>query len=150
MGKDIIYNILVVIIVLCVLCVFFGRLILVFIIRHTNTETQKCKKCKGVMTAVESLLYLIPVHFDDEHEESAKYYIQNAKPIADDSQIPSGNRACYLHVFQCQDCGYKNISIVDFLKVREKEMIKGGEIYPYEEFEHFIRNRYIKEEQDVC
>lgn len=148
MGKDIIYNIFSVIIVLMLLFIFFGRLIMVLIIRFANTETQKCKKCKGVMTAVESFLYLIPVYFDDEHEESAQYYIQNAKPISDDSQIPSGNRACYLHVFQCQNCGHKNISIVDFLKVREKQVIKGGEIYPYGEFEHFIRNRQIGEEQD--
>lgn len=148
MVVDIIDNILLIVIILLLIFMVLGRLIIYLVVRFSDTETQKCKKCKGVMTDIESFLYLIPVYFDDDHEESAEYYIKNAKRIKDDSQIPSGNRACHLYVFQCQNCGHKNISIIDFLKVREKEIIKGGEIYPYGEFEYFIKNSKIEEEQD--
>lgn len=91
--------------------------------------------CKGKMINVISYLYLIPVHFDEEHEESVAYYLNNAVSIESMEQIPNGNRACYMHVFQCQDCARRVVSVVDFLKVRDNVVIKGGDIYPYEEFQ---------------
>ena len=129
-----------VLVILIVVLIFIVLPILVFIANHSNTETQKCKKCKGEMVAIKSYEYLIPAHFDEEHEESADYYIQNAKPIKDSSEIPAGNRACYIHLFQCQSCGHKNVSVVDFLKVRDQEFLRGGDIYPYEEFKYFLEN----------
>ena len=79
------------------------------------------------------------MHRQQEHEESAEYYISNAKRIESEEQIPNGNRACRMYVFQCQDCGHKMVSVVDFLKVRENELIKGGDIYPYEKFQYFFQ-----------
>ena len=98
----------------------------------------KCEQCKTKMEDVSSYLYLIPVHIDDKHEESAEYYIKNAIPIQSKEQIPTGNRACYMYVFQCPQCGHRKVSIVDFLNVRGQELVKGGDIYPYEKFEQFF------------
>ena len=127
-------------VILLVVLIFIVIPILVFIAKHSDGETQKCKKCKGEMIAVKSYEYLIPARFDEEHEESVDYYIQNVKPIKDSSEIPAGNRACYIHLFQCQGCGHKNVSVVDFLKVRDQEILKGGDIYPYEDFKYFLEN----------
>lgn len=127
-------------VILLVVLKFIVLPILVFIVNHSDGETQKCKKCKGKMIVIKSYLYLIPAEFDEEHEECADYYIQNVKPIKDTGDIPAGNRACYIHLFQCQGCGHKNVSVVDFLKVREMEAVKGGDIYPYEEFKYFLEN----------
>ncbi len=35
-------------------------------------------------------------------------------------------------------CGHKKVSVVDFLKVRENELVKEGDIYPYEKFREFL------------
>lgn len=45
-----------------------------------------------------------------------------------------------MFVFQCQSCGHKKVSVVDFLKVRDNELVKGGDIYPYEKFREFSIN----------
>lgn len=56
-------------------------------------------------------------------EKSAGYYLNNATPIENTEQIPSGNRACRMFIFQCQSCGFKKFSIVDFLKVRDYDFL---------------------------
>ena len=53
-------------------------------------------------------------------------------------QIPNGKCACYMYVFQCQGCGYKEVSIVDFLQVLDNMIVKGGGTYPYETFREFL------------
>lgn len=73
-------------------------------------------------------------------EKSAEYYLNNATSIENTEQIPSGNRACRMFIFQCQSCGFKKVSIVDFLKVRDYEIVKSGDIYPYEKFRNFFNN----------
>ncbi len=104
-----------------------------------DKSMKKCKKCKGDMVNTVSYLYLLPLIFDHGHEESAQYYLQKAIKIDSMEQIPKGNRACYMNVFQCQNCADKLVSIVDFLKVREDAVIKGGGVYPYELFDAFFR-----------
>lgn len=140
---DIIFAIIgIVIIAFPVIVRFLVIPILNYIVRHSNSDTQKCKMCKGEMVDIESFLYLIPVCFNNKYKESAEYYKRNFRRITDTSQIPSGNRACRLFVFQCKSCGYKNVSIVDFLQVRGRELLQGGNIYPYEEFREYIeKNR---------
>lgn len=114
-----------------------------FINNHLlNHETIKCKQCKGEMTSRKQYLALIPAYFDDEHEETAEYYINNITPISDESEIPTGRRDCCIHVFQCGNCGNKLISVVDFLKVRDKILVKGGDTYPYEHFRKHIENYF--------
>lgn len=117
---------------------FFRPLVSNALLAMSGKSAEKCKKCKGKMVDTACFLYLIPVQFDQEHEESAEYYISNATRIDHEEQIPSGNRACRMYVFQCQECGHQMVSVVDFLKVRETELIKGGNMYPYEKFQHFF------------
>lgn len=101
-------------------------------------KEDKCSLCNGSMEIIQSYLCLIPVYLDDEHEESADYYLKNAKRIDDMEKIPNGNRSCYMHIMQCKNCGHKEVGIIDFLKVREDILLKGAEIYPYEKFQHFF------------
>ena len=117
---------------------FFRPLLSRILLKIGEEQAEKCEMCKGKMVDTHSYLYLIPVKFGDEHEESAEYYINNAVQIESVEQIPNGNRACRMYVFQCQVCGHKMVSVVDFLKVRENELIKGGDVYPYEKFQYFF------------
>lgn len=119
---------------------FFHPLIFRTLLKSAEKRAEKCEVCKGKMVDTISYLYLIPAKFDDEHEESAEYYIHNGTRIESTEQIPNGNRACRMYVFQCQSCAHKKVSVVDFLKVRENELIKAGDIYPYEKFQAFFSN----------
>lgn len=116
--------------------------LLYFINKHTESETMKCKQCKGIMTSNQQYLALLPIMFDETHEESAVYYQNNTVPIEDEEQIPTGRRACYMNIFQCGSCTNKMVSVIDFLKVRDQYLIKGGDTYPYEEFRTYIENRF--------
>lgn len=102
------------------------------------TDDPKCSKCKGSMQMESENLYVLPVSFGDEHPENAEYYIKNAVQIADEQEIPTGRRACYIRVFRCGDCGFRNVSVIDFLKVREDQLLKGAACYTYEEFRDFL------------
>ena len=102
------------------------------------TDNPKCSKCKGPMHLEREHLYLLPISFDEEHEESAEYYLSNAVRIDSGEEIPTGRRACYINVFRCDDCSHREISVVDFLKVREDELPKSAGCYPYEQFEEFL------------
>lgn len=115
--------------------------IIYFFTRFINTEKIKCKKCKGTMTSSKSYLYLLPVYFDDLHAENAEYYLNNTIPIDNEEDIPIGRRACYFHLFQCDGCSNRSISVVDFLKVRDQKVIKGGDVYPYEKFSSMLCDR---------
>lgn len=116
----------------------FRPLIMKAAMKIGEKTTDRCKLCKGELVESTSYLCLLPVMFGDSHEESAEYYLENAKLIEDLSQIPNGKRACYMYVFQCQGCGYKEVSVVDFLQVRDNMVIKGGGTYPYEKFGEFL------------
>lgn len=99
---------------------------------------EKCKECKGKMVEAGEHLYLLPVKLSEKHEESAEYYIRNAKKIQSTDEIPSGTRACRMFIFECQNCGHKIVSVVDFLHVRGSEVLEGGDIYPFDKFKDFF------------
>lgn len=124
-----------IIVVIIVVWRFFGGAILRKIMEAEDKKGLSCDVCKEKMENTSSHLYLIPVHFDQKHDERAEYYVANARPIADREQIPSGQRACWMHIFTCGKCGRKKVSIVDFLRVRDQDLLKGGDIYPYEKFQ---------------
>ena len=87
---------------------------------------------------LDTTLYLIPVQFDHTYTKSAEYYINNTTPIASEEEIPSGNRAVRMTILMCRNCGAKEVVVVDFLKVRDSEVFKGCEVYPYEKFKEFF------------
>lgn len=121
---------------------FFIPLLNKLILKGSEKLGNKCKICKEKMIETQSDLYLIPARIDDVHEESSAYYLKNATPIQDRDQIPTGNRACIITVYRCPSCGYRDVSVVDFLRVRDMEIIKGGDVYPYEEFKDFLSGSY--------
>lgn len=105
------------------------------------TDEAKCSKCKGLMQTESTYLYLLPISFGVEHEECAEYYLNNAVPINDEEEIPTGRRACYIKVLRCGDCSRREVSVIDFLKVREDEVPKSAGRYPYEQFQEFLNKR---------
>lgn len=117
---------------------FFRPLIFRALLKSAEKDAETCEMCKGKMVDTTSYLYLLPVQFSEEHEESAEYYLNNAVRIESTEQIPNGNRACYMYVFQCQSCGHRIVSVVDFLQVRDSQLIKAGDVYPYEDFQEFF------------
>ena len=121
---------------------FFFPLLKNLILKGSEKVGNKCKLCKNKMAETQSYLYLIPARIDEEHEESSAYYLKNATPIQSREQIPTGNRACVITVYQCQSCGYRDVAVVDFLRVRDKEIIKGGDVYPYEDFKEFLNGNF--------
>ncbi len=127
-----------IILIIFILFRFVFPLIPKLIISINEKTGIKCDNCKSKMQDTAKYLFLIPACLDEKHEENAEYYIRNATPIQNTDQIPSGNRACYMYLFQCPNCGEKKVSVVDFLKVRDTEMLKGGNIYPYEKFQEFF------------
>ena len=67
---------------------FFRPLLYRTILKVSEKSGEKCKQCKGKLVDTASYLYLIPVMFDQEHEESAAYYINHAVRIENEEQIP--------------------------------------------------------------
>lgn len=127
-----------IILVIIIVWRLFGGTILRKIAEAEDKKGLSCDVCKQKMENTSSYLFLLPVHFDHKHEESAEYYVANAIAIADREQIPSGQRACYMHIFTCGQCGSKKVSVVDFLRVRDQELLKGGDVYPYDKFQFFF------------
>lgn len=117
------------------------RLILWLYTKYGNTDTIKCKQCKGTMFSNEHFLYLLPLHFDDKYKPSPDYYKENFVQIHSENEIPEYRRACHLYVFQCSECGNKNVSLIDFLRVRDTEVLKEGQVYPYEDFREYLENQ---------
>lgn len=116
----------------------FGGSILHKIAEKESEKGLDCDACRTKLENTESHLYLIPVYFDHGHENSAQYYAANARPIADRELIPSGQRACWMHIFTCPTCGSKKVSVVDFLRVRDQDLPKGGGVFPYGDFGRFF------------
>lgn len=133
--------ILFIVIVAAVIVTALVRLGVSLFLKYGNTETRKCPKCKGTMIIAKSRLYVLPTCFNETHKQCADYYFENAVPISDESQIPKGNQSCYIHTLQCQSCGFRNVSVVDFLKVRDKEVLKDAEEYPFELFQNFLEEQ---------
>ena len=91
-----------------------------------------------------SYLYLLPSYLDDAHVEDLDYYLKNAVPIAELTDIPSGRRACYFNVFRCPACTHREVSLIDFLHVRGETLLKGAEECPYEKVQSFFMETQMK------
>lgn len=104
-----------------------------------NAE-DKCSKCKGSLQQEgESKLYLIDAYIDDTHPETVAFY-QKSQRLLDENAIPSGRRTCYMKVFRCKECGSRFVEVIDFLRVRDNEILKGGNEFTYEEMGEFYEN----------
>lgn len=131
-------NILIVVGLLLLTFRFWWPLLTRFIIKKASEKDSLCDLCKGVQDELDTTLYLIPVQFDHTYTKSAEYYINNTTPIASEEEIPYGNRAVRMTILMCRNCGAKEVVVVDFLKVRDSEVFKGCEVYPYEKFKEFF------------
>lgn len=137
-----------------IIFIFFILPIILKLVRshmiYSDKEYIKCRACKGKMVETARKLCVLPISLDDTHVETARYYINKAEEISDESQIPTGRQACRMFLLQCQDCGIRKVNVVDFLKVRDSEIFKGAADYSYEELEEFfLENRQMPEERDT-
>lgn len=107
------------------------------IIKSAEEKGNICDYCKGSMIEVSEHLRMLPVRFNEGHDRSADYYMYSTVPINDLSEVPSGNRACKIFLLQCQNCGIKEVVVMDILPVRGQEVLKNGDIFKYEEFKEF-------------
>lgn len=135
---ELIEKILIVLVLLLLTYRFWWPLLTRFLLKRASEKDSLCDICKGVQDELETKLYLIPVQFDHTYERSAEYYINNATPIAGEEEIPPGNRAVRMIILMCRRCAAKEVVVVDFLKVRDSEVFKGCEVYPYERFADFF------------
>lgn len=135
---ELIENILIVVGILLLTFRFWWPLLAKFIIKRASEKESLCDLCKGVQNELETKLFLIPVQFDHSYDKSAAYYINNTTPINSEEDIPSGNRAVRMTILMCRNCAAKEVVVVDFLKVRDNEVFKGCEVYPYEKFREFF------------
>lgn len=108
------------------------------IMKNPEKDKTRCKSCKKYMDVTASKLYLIPVFFDKTHEESPEYYLKNAKEIASEEHIPSGNRACQMKVFRCPSCGNRHVEVTDFLRTSTMKTLCNFEVYEYEQLRELL------------
>lgn len=116
---------------------FIWPLILRGIIKAAEKKGNICDACKGSMIEVSEHLRMLLVRFDESHDRSSEYYIHSTMAIDDISQVPAGSRACKIFLLQCQNCGCKEVAVMDFLPVRGQEILKNADVFPYEEFRVF-------------
>lgn len=135
------------------LLIIFGRYVWPLIARGIIKAAEKkgnvCDVCKGNMIELSEHFRILPVRFDEKHDCSASYYIHSTTPVKDLSQVPTGSRACKIYLLQCQNCGCKEVAVIDILPVRGQEILKNADVFPYEEFREFYeqdRNEGYKTE----
>ncbi|MFI3116266.1 MAG: hypothetical protein R3Y12_09030 [Clostridia bacterium] len=85
-----------------------------------------CNDCKKDMTERTKKLYFVPLNASTEFEIGMKfdYFEQNAVPINDLSEIPTGFHGGYAKMYQCGDCGKQTEAFEVFLPVRGQEIAK--------------------------
>ena len=42
-----------------------------------------------------------------------------------------------IYLLQCQNCGIKEVAVIDILPVRGQEVLKNADVFPYEKFREF-------------
>lgn len=132
--------------ILLVLVIFFRYVwpyIARGIIRAAEKKGNVCDVCKGNMTEISEQFRVLPVRFDEKHDCSASYYIHSTTPVNDLSQVPTGSRACKIYLLQCQNCGIKEVAVLDILPVRGQELLKNADVFPYEEFREFYETEGV-------
>ena len=122
----------------------FVRYVLPYIFRGLIKVAEKkgniCDVCKGAMIDIREDLRLLPVRFDESHDRSSEYYIYSTVAINDLAEVPTGNRACKIILLQCQNCGCKEVVVMDILPVRGQELLKNTDLFSYEDFKEFYES----------
>ena len=125
----------VIVLVLGIVAVFWLVLFIRNFVREKKGQTT-CIKCKAAApkTTQYPYLFLIPVSFGDTYDNAENYLRTHMVPIPGKQQIPTGQRACKVEVFDCPNCGGRQVEITDFLQVRGEDYAKGYYDFAYEEF----------------
>ena len=139
---DIIFKIVACIVAAIILLWYFMKLMYPTILQKWLNKSEekdaKCNVCKGTVKDREEYLFLIPNYFDKPHVKELQYYLDNGVYISDLNQIPAGRRACKMVVMQCQNCGRREVAVIDFLQVREMAVLKGVEVHPYDQVKELL------------
>lgn len=99
-----------------------------------------CMYCKAAASKASkhSYLFLIPIHFGDTYGDAENYLRTHMRPIMENKQIPTGQRACRIELYSCSRCNKKQVNITDFLQVRGADYTKGSYVFAYEPFRHLL------------
>lgn len=113
----------------------WGAIFIRNLIREKRGRTA-CIKCKAVgpRAAAYPYLFLIPVVFGKTYGCAQEYLRTHMTPILSKRQIPTGQRACRVEIFECPRCGARQVEITDFLQVRGEEYAQGHYAFDYEAF----------------
>lgn len=120
---------------------FIGRSILSLVGRATARldPAPKCGACRCKMVADgEEKIFLIPVWTDHTYEASADFFLARACPLGEEDAIPTGQRACRMEVYQCQQCGARQVRVVDFLLSRDVVLEQAEYVYDYAPFAQML------------
>ncbi len=144
---EIVFHVLACIPAILLVLVIFFRYVWPYIARGIIRAAEKkgniCDVCKGNMIELSEHFRMLPVRFDEKHDCSASYYIHSTTPVNDLSQVPTGSRACKIYLLQCQNCGIKEVAVLDILPVRGQELLKNADVFPYEEFREFYETEGV-------
>ena len=98
-----------------------------------------CKKCGTAMKITDTRLYFLPMSVGNYTDhENADYYLKNAVPISDISQIPTGMYACRVQAMRCPQCANNAVIVCPFLPVRGEERKELAHIFENGEVDELI------------
>lgn len=100
-----------------------------------------CKECKKDMREIRSKLYFVPLNASTEIPLDIKFdfFEQNAVPVEELLEIPTGFHGGYAKVYRCESCSKQSQAFEVFLPVR-------GQIVPKRNIEvHDNRLKNLKD-----
>lgn len=98
-----------------------------------------CSKCQTKMEERKRQLYKLPMmvgHYTS-HEE-ADYYKKNLIKVNRKADIPIGQYACGMIVYECPECGHRPVKLSIFLPVRDQEKPEDAMYFENGEMNDFI------------
>lgn len=98
-----------------------------------------CSKCQSKMDERKRQLYSLPMmvgHYVSH--ENAEYYKNNLRKVSRKADIPTGQYACGMIVYECPECGHRAVKLSVFLPVRDQEKLEEGLYFEKGEMDDFI------------
>ena len=103
-----------------------------------------CSKCQSQMEEKKRQLYQLPMtvgHYTSH--QRAEYYQQNLVKVNGKADIPIGNYACGMKVYECPACGHRAVKLSIFLPVRDQEKHEEALLFENGEMDDFLgRDRF--------
>ncbi len=99
-----------------------------------------CSQCQTKMEERKRQLYRLPMmvgHYTSHAD--AEYYKRHLMKVHQKADIPVGNYACGMIVYECPECGHRPVKLSIFLPVRDEEKHEETLYFDNGEMEDFIK-----------